>query len=134
MRHWKAITGIILVFLLGASAGVLGTHMVYERRIEGVLQRGPQAASEAIVKRLSKKLDLDGIQRAQLQVIVADSWRDWTEVRKMVQPRISAIAGQVEGKVRAILRPEQVTTFDRIVVERRKIEERAWSQEQNKTR
>jgi hypothetical protein len=124
MRHWKVITGIILVFLLGASAGILGTHMVYQRRIEGVLQRGLQAASEAIVKRLSKKLDLDSMQRAQLQDIVADSRRDWTEVRKMVQPRISAIAGQVEGKVRAILRPEQVTTFDRIVVERRKSEER----------
>jgi hypothetical protein len=120
MKGGKVVAGIVLVFLLGASAGILGTHMIYQRRMEATFLRGHHATTEAIVNRLSRKLDLDSGQQSQLQGIVADSRRELGNAKKAIKPQISAILGKAEERTRAILRPDQLPAFEKIVEERKK--------------
>ena len=115
MKNWKAIVGVILVFVLGMLAGGLVTGKVLQRRF----RQGPAAVSEAIVRRLSVSLRLDQQQREQLRVIVHDAQQEMEAVRKQVQPQFAEVFDHAEGQVREILRPEQREKFDKIAAESR---------------
>jgi len=116
MKNWKAIVGVLLVFVLGAAAGAFGTLGVIRYRW---MHRGPQAMADLIVRRLSWELRLDAAQRDQLRAIVNDSQQEMRSVRKQFQPQIEEILGRADAKVRAILRPGQQEKFDRLVAERK---------------
>lgn len=111
MKHWKAILGVIAVFLLGALAGGLFTV--------GVVRHGFRHRSDFLVRRLNWRLRLDATQRDQLRAIVTDAQQQIQGVRRQMQPQIEAILAQSDDQVRAILRPDQQEKFDKIVAERK---------------
>lgn len=115
MKNWKAITGICLVFLLGMVAGGLVTVRVITRRVERIAQGGPQAVNELIVKRLTRRLDLDASQSGKLMDIVVETRGELKTVRTQVAPQVDDILTGAEKKVRAILKPEQEGKFDQVV-------------------
>jgi len=110
MKSWKSIVGIIAVFLLGIIAGGLLTAGIIRHRFR---HRG-----DVIVRQLSWRLHLDGDQRAQLKVIVADAESQIRAIRQQVQPQVALVLSQSEDRVRLILRPDQVEKFNQIVAER----------------
>jgi hypothetical protein len=111
MKTWKAVVGIIAVFVLGMLAGGLLCRGVMRHRI--------QHPGEVVVRRLNWRLHLDATQREQLRGIVADARKQIDDVRRQVRPQIETILSQSEDQVRAILRPDQVEIFNKIVAERK---------------
>jgi hypothetical protein len=120
MERWKSIFGVLLVFLLGALAGAAVVHRVDRQGVESVLSGRGGVTVDLIVRRLSRSLDLDPVQRDQVRAIVTETRRDIVEIRKPVQPQIEATIERSRARVRAILRPEQQEKFDRIQAERQK--------------
>jgi uncharacterized membrane protein len=119
MNKWKIIAGIVLIFLFGALAGGVTTHIFYRKAIHGVLTGQPDRFLEIIVKRLEKRLDLDGTQREQLRAIVKETQQEILALRKEMLPKIEGIVDNSHGKVRKILRPEQQEAFKKLVEERK---------------
>ena len=115
MKNWKAILGVCLVFVLGGVAGGLVTVGVITKRIQRIVQGGPQAVNELIVKRLTKRLDLDTGQSAKLMDIVVGTRGELKSVRTQVAPQVESIFTDAEKKVRAMLKPEQEKKFDEVV-------------------
>jgi Spy/CpxP family protein refolding chaperone len=115
MKNWKAIVGVLLVFVLGMAAGGLVTLGVIRHR----WMRGPQAMADFAVRRLSWELRLDAAQRQQLRAIVADTQQEMKAVGQQVQPQIEQTLGKAEHRVRAMLRPDQREKFDKLVAERK---------------
>jgi Spy/CpxP family protein refolding chaperone len=113
MKNWKAIVGVIAVFVLGALAGSFMTVGIIRHRFH----RGQagQAMADHIVRKLSWDLRLDATQREQLRAIVNDGRKEMHALR----PQIEAILTRSEAKVRAILRPDQQEKFDKLVAERK---------------
>jgi hypothetical protein len=72
-----------------------------------------------IVRRLSWDLRLDRAQREQLRVIVTQGHEDMKVIRKQIQPQVEELLTRSEAKVRAMLRPDQVEKFDKLVAERK---------------
>jgi Spy/CpxP family protein refolding chaperone len=124
MKRWKSIVGVLLVFLLGALAGAAVVYRVGHQRVDAVLSGRGGATVDLIVRRLTRSLDLDSVQRDQVRAIVTETRRDIVEIRKPVQPRIEAAIERSRARVREILRPDQQEKFDRIQAERRKRRER----------
>jgi uncharacterized protein YneF (UPF0154 family) len=118
MKHWKVILGVVLVFVLGAGAGALVTHRIYQKRLQTFLRGGP-AATEMIVRRMSLELDLRPEQRRQLAEIVRDTQRQLREARQRPDPQFRQIFQAMEQRIRAILTPEQQTKFDTLMAERK---------------
>lgn len=118
MKHWKVILGVVLVFVLGAGAGALVTHRIYQKRLQTFLRGGP-AATEMIVRRMSAELDLRPEQRRQLHDIVRDTQRQLREARQRPDPQFRTILRDMEQRIRAILTPEQQTKFDTLMAERK---------------
>jgi len=117
MKNWKAVVGIIAVFLLGVIGGGLVTLGVIRHRVP--FGRGPQAMTNFIVRRLSWDLRLDAQQREHLRGIVQESQQEMKAVRQQVRPQVETILDRADTRIRAILRPNQVERFDKLVAERK---------------
>jgi uncharacterized membrane protein YeaQ/YmgE (transglycosylase-associated protein family) len=120
MKKWKAIISVILVFLLGALAGALVTREIYQHRIAGIIRGEPGAVGELIVRRLNHKLDLDKAQLEKLRVIVNETGEEIRNVRKQFRPQIDEVLERSQNRVRAILRPDQLEKYNKIIAERKK--------------
>ena len=117
MKNWKAIVGVTFVFLLGAVAGSLITFGVIRQMYQ--LGRGPQARTDFIVRKLTWDLWLDAQQRDQLRAIVQNGQQEMKPVRLQMHPQVEAILDRADTRIRAILRPNQVEKFDKLVAERK---------------
>ena len=76
---------------------------------------GSQAVNQLIVKRLTKRLDLDPSQSEKLISIVVETRGELGAVRSQIAPQVKDILADTETKVRAILKPEQQKEFDEVV-------------------
>ncbi len=119
MKRWKAVCGVVLIFVCGALAGAVVMHRVDQTGVEAFLSARRGATGDLIVRRLSRSLDLDRAQREQVRAIVTETHREIVELRKPVQPAIDEALARAREKVRAILRPDQQATFDRLIAARR---------------
>lgn len=119
MKKWKAIIGVILVFVLGAAAGSIVTHKVCQRRMESIVSGGPHAVRKIMLERMNRELKLDDNQRAQLEAIFTETHDQIRAAKKQVEPQIDSILDRAEDKVRAMLRPDQRERFEKFVIERK---------------
>ena len=115
MKNWKAITGVCLVFILGVLAGGLITYHVITKRIQRIVFGGPQVVNELIVRRLTRRLDLDASQSSQLMDIIVETRNEIKPLRAQIAPQVKDILTDTEKKVRAMLKPEQEKKFDDVL-------------------
>ena len=117
MKNWKAIVGVIAIFVLGGLAGSITTIGVVRHRL--VHGHGSQMMANLIVRRLSWELRLDREQRSQLRVIVAEGQTEMKAVHKQIQPQVEDVLTRSEAKLRVLLRPDQQEKFDKLIAERK---------------
>jgi len=115
MKKWKAVVSVLFVFVLGALTGALVAHKICQQRIENIMADEPRTTREFIVQRLSHELDLDSVQTEQLRLIVKETRTDMRSVRLQIKPELEKILARSQDKVRAILRPDQLERYEKIV-------------------
>jgi len=120
MKQWKAIVSVMFVFLLGALAGALVTHKIYHQKMENIIKGEPKTMREIIVQRLNHELHLDPAQLEQLRTIIKETRAEMKNVRKQISPRIEEVSVRSQARIRAILRPDQLEKYEKILSERRK--------------
>jgi hypothetical protein len=120
MKGWKAVIGVVIIFLLGAAAGALVMHGIDHQRIEGFMRGEPGMTRDFIVNRLNRELNLDAAQLVQLRTIVQETHAEMRDVRRQYRPQIEEILKRSQDRVRAILRPDQLERFNKIAAERKK--------------
>jgi len=117
MKNFKAIAGILLVFLLGAAGGALVTHMIHKARFEHFISGGHRMREEFVVERLTRKLDLDGSQQEQVKAIMHETYTGIRQIRSRTRPQIEALLAAGQDRIKTVLRPDQREKFVRIVAE-----------------
>ncbi len=115
MRHLKRILGVLLIFIFGMIVGGAGASAGFAQKIREVLTGGPEAVVKEVVKRLDEELKLDPEQKRMLRGIADETHVKLRQSRAKIQPEVERTLGDAEGKVRAILYPNQVGKFDRLV-------------------
>ncbi len=136
MKKWKIVAGVVVVFLLGALAGGAFTRIILQSRLEHGMGGGPtKAAGEAIVKRLSKELNLDASQRSQLAQIIEDTRKEMLDLGRRTYPQVNSILNRGQTRADGVLRPGQREKFDKIVSkERARMEQRARAADEEATK
>jgi hypothetical protein len=119
MKNWKAILGVVIVFLLGMTAGTFLTGAAAAKRLHRVLHGQTAFSAEEITRRLSRQLRLDPAQREQMLTIVQAAQAQITEARTACQPKVLAALDDFDAKARVALRPDQVEKFDKLVADRK---------------
>jgi Spy/CpxP family protein refolding chaperone len=101
------------MFVLGLACGALGTAAFTLHRFH----RGGfshERMEQMAVRRLSRRLDLDGTQREKVKEVVHRTRLRLEEVHDEVTPRIEAILDDAYNEILPSLNPEQQKTFDSI--------------------
>ena len=115
MRRLKRILGVLLIFIFGVIVGGAGASAGFAQKIREVLTGGPEAVVKEVVKRLDAELKLDPEQKRMLQGIADETHIKLRQSRAKIQPEVDRTLGEAEARVRAILYPEQVGKFDKMV-------------------
>src|SRR5512134_4619 len=118
MKGWKAVAGVLLVFLLGVLSGGIGVYRFHRKALDRFTRGGPEQVSEFYARKLSHRLDLDPSQRERVEAIVRRTAGEAREAREQCRPRIDEALEKGRREIRAELRPEQQRKFDEIDAER----------------
>lgn len=122
----KAVLWVILIFTLGVVCGGTLTYLLVRPSLSSVGdgRRGPPRArfrpppAEQVVKRFSKKLNLDARQQTQLRQILEKSRQRYRSMEEENQKQHRAIREAGIQEIRAILRPDQLQKFEEYIKRR----------------
>ena len=110
-KTWKAIIGVILIYIFGCVSGAVCTSIFAHRALIAFLQHPAVAASKALENRLTGNLHLDPNQRLQVDGFFLDNLQQRRELQKQIHPQIQALNTQTVQQILTILRPDQKDLF-----------------------
>jgi len=113
----KAGIGVVLIFILGCICGGLLTSVIVHKRMAAILNGGPQAVAAALEQHLTRRLNLDEGQRAQVHEILQANVQQRQQIIAPIAPVIKALNQKTFQQISAILRPDQQEKFHRVVAE-----------------
>ncbi len=113
MNRLKIVTGIILIFVLGAVTGAVTTKVYVKYKFGKFIKAGPPPVKGVIMRRLSK-LDLTDEQHEEIEKIVTQMQTKFLDFRKKHQPEMSAVLDQAFGQIREKLNSEQRIKFEKL--------------------
>jgi Spy/CpxP family protein refolding chaperone len=114
MSTWKAVTAVLVIFVLGTVFG-LAISLWMAPRIGIYTPLAGEIATQRINQRLARKLSLTPEQKEVIAGIMQDMRQQLAEVRKETRPRVRQITLNARERIRAQLNPEQQARFDDIM-------------------
>ena len=110
MGKWKTIVGVLLVLILGALAGSLGTEWFLKSR-HPLFKQDPEQRVAFIMQRLSDRLDLTAVQQPAIETVVRRM--DEELQRHLDQQRLEMrrILDSYASAIKPMLSPEQQEKF-----------------------
>jgi len=117
--NWKAILGVILIFVLGFISGVVGSSIFVSHKIASFLRQPAVVAEAALEKRLTRNLKLDENQKVQIHDFFLKNLQSRREFNKQIQPEIRMANLETFRKINATLRPDQQEIFRKNLEEMR---------------
>jgi hypothetical protein len=116
-KTWKAILGVILVFILGWLTGALCGSLYVRHRILDLVHRGPEAMAEVLEQRMTRNLDLDANQKSQIHGFVLENLQQRKELQAQVQPQVQIANRQTLREINSVLSPDQQQRLHQNLVE-----------------
>jgi len=112
MKKFKAIAGILAIFVLGIMTGVLGTGMVVKHRIESFHEKGSPPIRPMFMKRIGNRLDLMPAQRVEVEKILDTLQIELKKIRQDSHPKIKAAFDTCFEQIRKHLTDSQKKKLD----------------------
>jgi hypothetical protein len=107
---WKAVIGVILIFILGWFGGALSTLVIVKHKAM-MVQRNPEALAIVLERQTTRNLGLDADQKSHLHSIFLDNLRQRMELQRQIQPQVKTINGQTLQQIDTVLKPDQQQKF-----------------------
>jgi Spy/CpxP family protein refolding chaperone len=112
---------VALVFLCGAVLGAF-SHRLYTVSTtvsaKSTKSPNPEELRKGILSSMQSKLKLSGDQVAKLNLILDDTRARIHEVHDKTQPEVREIRREQTEKIRALLTPEQRSTYEEMIKQR----------------
>jgi len=104
------------VFLLGAVTGSGVTRITMARDVHAIIDAPPLVVRQkALLAGIDRSVHLDEQQRKEVRAILAAHAAEARELRRALEPRAADLRSKTFAEVRAVLRPEQMSAFQRFV-------------------
>ncbi len=108
---------LLLAFLLGMAAGMLGFGLYQSRMGWWHPRRDSARFQRFVLRRLTRELDLRPEQQQQVETILRETGQEFARLREEMGPRVADIRMRSRQKIRAILSPNQQAKFEALVRE-----------------
>ena len=118
--HWKAVIGVVLIFIFGFLSGIVCTSIVAQRKIAAFYQHPAVSLSEIMEKRLTKNLDLDANQKQQVHQYFVENLDHRKQIQQGIQPQVQMLNLETFRQINVILRPDQRDRFHQNILGMRK--------------
>jgi len=105
--QWKAVLGILLVFVFGCASGWLLRSVVAYRQTTQLLQRGPEGMVDVLERRLTRRLALDANQKQQVHAYLMQNVLQRRQLQMQIQPQVLQLNRQTLMQIGSVLRPDQ---------------------------
>lgn len=119
-KTWKAVLGVILIFIFGFASGVVCTSIVVQRKALAFLQHPLVSVNEALEKRLTRNLGLDESQKTQVDGFFKENLKERRDLQMQIQPQVQTLNKETMRQVRSVLRPDQAERFNQNLDDLRK--------------
>ena len=106
-QTWKAVVGVVLIFIFGAVSGGLCASLIIHHRNLVLIRGGPAALAQLFERRLTRNLHLDATQQQQIDDAVMKNLAGRRDLQKTIQPQIRALNQQTLAEMNAVLKPDQ---------------------------
>ena len=110
-KTWKAILGVILIFVFGFFSGIVVSSIVVKHKMAEFLKHPMVAISAALEKRLTGNLNLDADQKKQVDAYFKENLQRRRELQMQIQPQVQAANQTTFQEIKAVLRPDQAERF-----------------------
>ena len=108
-NRWQVRIAALIIFVLGFTAGILALNVYRRVRPFGGGNR---------MDELSERLKLTADQKTKVQDIFGDTREQIRSVRREMEPRMTEIRRQADGRLQTVLTPEQWQQFQKLRDER----------------
>jgi hypothetical protein len=108
---WKAVLGVVLVFILGWFGGALTTIVIARHKALAVIQGGPEALAIVLERRTTRDLGLNEDQKKQIHALFVDYIRQRLDLQKQIQPQVKVVNHETLQEINAVLTPDQQEHF-----------------------
>jgi hypothetical protein len=127
--HSKARLIVVSVFVIGFAAGALSLNL-YQQLTSSKGKDGPHNGSEFLVRRMNEKVGLSSDQQEQIKKVLDETNDKYREIRKDMEPRIKdfvprfdTVRQESRDRIRALLAPDQLPKFEKMIDEHDKMRE-----------
>jgi Spy/CpxP family protein refolding chaperone len=111
-NRWQVRVAALIIFVLGFTAGMLALNIYGWAR--------PGRGNGNRMDELSERLKLTADQKTKVQEIFGDTREQIRAVRREMEPRMTEIRRQADGRLQTVLTPEQWQQFQRLRDERQR--------------
>lgn len=108
---WKAVAGVIFIFILGWGGGALTTLVIARHKALAMIQRNPEALAIVLERQTTRNLGLTNDQKTHLHALFVENLSQRMELQKQVQPQVKAVNRQTLQEIDALLTPDQQQRF-----------------------
>ncbi len=103
---------LLLAFLLGMAAGMLGFGLYQTRMGWWHPRRDSARFQRFVLRRLTRELNLRPEQQQQVETILRETGQEFARLREEMGPRVVDIRMRTRQKIQAILSPDQQAKFE----------------------
>jgi len=108
---WKAVLGVIMIFVLGFVSGIVCSSIVVHRKLNAFLQHPGAVAAAALEKQLTQNLNLDQGQQQQIHTYFMQNLQRRKELNQQIRPQAQMLNQQTFQQIATTLRPDQREIF-----------------------
>jgi hypothetical protein len=109
----KAIAWLVVVFVLGAALGVVGTYVVTTRVFAfGSNDHNPATQRAHYIDRLDHELNLTADEQKQIDGVLTGVQARYDSIHQSVAPQYDQVRQDGRAQIRQILTPDQQPKFD----------------------
>ena len=103
----KAQLIVVTAFILGVAVGMSGQYLLSH-------PAPPPAAStpDNVADEMTRAVKLDQAQRSQVIKILGDCQKQSQDLREQTHPQFQAVRENARNRIRALLSPEQLVSFN----------------------
>jgi len=114
MNKVKVSLGILLIFILGALAGSLGTGVYIKHRIGEFVRGGPPPLMHSLMKKMSHQLNLTEEQETEIEKIMEQAHKDIAAFRERYHPEFEKIMDKSFALIKEKLDEDQKIKLDEL--------------------
>ncbi|MDY6844730.1 MAG: hypothetical protein SVW57_11620 [Thermodesulfobacteriota bacterium] len=114
MNRLKVTICVLLIFVLGALAGSLGTGLYVKHKIKKFTRDGPPPIMRFLMREMSHELKLSKLQESEIEKIVEQTHKRISDFRERYRPEFEEIIDNSFALIKEKLTQEQRIKLDEL--------------------